>query len=80
MPTESGENYAQIQHRLQERKKNSPKPFKTNMLDFNMRGQQERDFFTGRKVMNYELVFWPNMMVYSSNALLGLITDVIQIT
>lgn len=48
------------------------------MLDFNMRGQQERDFFTGRKViMNYELVFWPDMMVYSSNALLGIVTDVL---
>ncbi len=29
------------------------------LMDFNVRGQQEMDFFTGGSVMDYGLVFWP---------------------
>ncbi len=35
-------------------------------VDFDVRGQQEMDFFTGGKViMDYELIFWPEAIVWS---------------
>ncbi len=54
--SESGEKYAQIKHHLQA---------KTNMsVDFDMRGQQEMDLFTGGSViMDYGLTFWLEVIV-----------------
>ncbi len=34
-------------------------------VDFDVRGQQEMDFFTGRSIiMDYGQVFWPEAMIF----------------
>ncbi len=49
------------------------KPFKTNVYGFDVRGQQEMDFFTGASVIDYELknalmdLFLTNMKLYISH-------------
>ncbi len=60
---ESGEKYAQIRHCLQA--KSVQNSLNTNMLvDFDVRGQQEKDVFTGGSIIiDYGLIFWPEVML-----------------
>ncbi len=62
--SESGEKYAQIKQRLQ-----AKTVLHKFVGGFEMKWQQEMDFFTGGSVTTNGLIVWPETMVWSKKCL-----------
>ncbi len=58
---ESGEKYAQIKHSFQVKTVQSSS--KQMLVGFDVRGEHGMDFFTGRWINDYGLLFWSEAAV-----------------